>query len=291
MPEKLLFDTDIGSDIDDAVALAWLLANPECELVGITTVSGQPMERAMLASALCRAAGKDVPVVPGQERPLRVEPRQPVAQQSVALPRWEHQRSFPKQDAADFMAEVIASHPGEVTLLAVGPMTNVARLFQRRPESAEQLKQVVLMCGRFGKEQIGERAGEWNSYCDPHAAAVVFGTKVRRLVSLGLDVTMKVRLPADEVRRRFSAPILQPVLDMASEWFTRRPHITFHDPLAAVSVFHPDVCGYERGRVNVETEDGERIGETRWKADRSGPVEVGVTVDAERFFERYFGVF
>ena len=80
--EKVLFDTDIGSDIDDAVALAWLLANPRCELVGITTVSGQPLERAKLASALCRVAGADVPIVPGAATPLRVETRQPIAQQA-----------------------------------------------------------------------------------------------------------------------------------------------------------------------------------------------------------------
>ena len=64
---KVLFDTDIGSDIDDAVALAYLLAQPHCELMGITTVSGQPIERAKLASAICTAAAQDVRIVPGTE--------------------------------------------------------------------------------------------------------------------------------------------------------------------------------------------------------------------------------
>jgi inosine-uridine nucleoside N-ribohydrolase len=66
---KLLLDTDIGSDIDDAVCLAYLLAQPECELLGITTVSGEPEKRAMLASALCKAAGKEPPILPGAARP------------------------------------------------------------------------------------------------------------------------------------------------------------------------------------------------------------------------------
>jgi purine nucleosidase len=291
MPQKILFDTDIGSDIDDAVALAWLLANPECELVGITTVSGQPVERAKLASALCRVAGREAPIAPGAGRPLWVEPRQPLAQQAESLARWPHDESFPERDAADFMAEVIARNPGEVTLLAVGPMTNVARLLERHPGAAAQLKQVVLMAGRFGPEQIGGRAAEWNVYCDSHAAAAVFATKLPRLASLGLDVTMKVRMQADEVRRRFAAPLLRPVLDMAEEWFARRPQITFHDPLAAVSIFDDQLVQFERGHATVNLSPGDKEGEVTWKADKNGPMEVGVSVDPERFFERYFGVF
>lgn len=70
MSEKILLDTDIGSDIDDALCLAYLLAQPRCQLLGITTVSGQVEERARLASALCRHAGMDIPIFPGAEAPL-----------------------------------------------------------------------------------------------------------------------------------------------------------------------------------------------------------------------------
>jgi purine nucleosidase len=72
MTVKLLLDTDIGSDIDDAVCLAYLLRQPACELLGVTTVSGEPVQRAMIVSALCRAAGLDVPVLPGADDPLIV---------------------------------------------------------------------------------------------------------------------------------------------------------------------------------------------------------------------------
>jgi purine nucleosidase len=87
MSTKVLLDTDIGSDIDDAVCLAYLLAHPECDLLGITTVSGQPVERAQLASALCKVAGKDVPIYPGTADPLLIPQRQTRARQSAALPR------------------------------------------------------------------------------------------------------------------------------------------------------------------------------------------------------------
>ncbi len=291
MAEKILFDTDIGSDIDDAVALAWLLANPECDLVGITTVSGQPEVRARLASALCRAAGKDVPIVPGAARPLVVEARQPIAQQAPSLKRWEHDETFLSEDAIDFMADLIDSNPGEITLLAVGPMTNVARLFEHSPEVPKQLKKLVLMCGRFGPDQLGQRAAEWNVYCDPHAAEVVLNTETDRTLVHGLDVTTQVRMDADEVRNRFDAPLLQPVLDMAEEWFSRRPLITFHDPLAAVATFDESICSYERGFSTVSLDSGDEQGLTEWRADGGDNLEVAFEVDAEKFFERYFGMF
>ncbi len=291
MPEKVLFDTDIGSDIDDAVALAWLLANPECELVGITTVSGQPEVRAKLASVLCKVAGKEVRIVPGAADPRQVEPRQPVAQQAPSLERWPHDETFPSEDAVDFMADLITGNPGEITLLAVGPMTNVATLFERHPDVPMQLKQLVLMCGRFGPDQMGRGPYEWNVYCDPHAAEVVLNTETSRTLVHGLDITMQVQMQADEVRKRFSAPLLAPVLDMAEEWFSRRPLITFHDPLAAVAVFDETICGYERGFASVSTDDGDEQGVTDWRPDEKGPLEAGFKVDPERFFKRYFELF
>src|SRR5262245_50589217 len=122
MSTKVLLDTDIGSDIDDAVCLAYLLAQPECELLGITPVSGEAERRAMLASALCQVAGARIPIFPGAESPLLGPQRQPRAPEADALERWAHERAFPQGQAVEFMRQTIRAHPGEVTLLAIGPM-------------------------------------------------------------------------------------------------------------------------------------------------------------------------
>src|SRR5215207_7526723 len=114
MTTKLLLDTDIGSDIDDAVCLAYLLAQPECELLGITTVSGEPEQRAMLASALCRVVSRQVPIFPGAEAPLLGRQRQPRAPQASALTRWAHEERFPRGQAVEFLRQTIRAHPGEV---------------------------------------------------------------------------------------------------------------------------------------------------------------------------------
>lgn len=116
-PIKVLYDTDIGSDIDDAVALAYLLAEPRCELKGITTVSGQAYERAMLASALCQVAGKPaMPMYPGVEHPLLLQQQhQPAAPQMEALERWPHRTAFPQGEAIEFLRRTIRTHPGFMT--------------------------------------------------------------------------------------------------------------------------------------------------------------------------------
>src|SRR5215211_7025092 len=104
---KVLLDTDIGTDVDDAVALAYLLSHPDCELLGITTVTGEVEKRASLASILCQMAGKDIPIYPGADHPMRGEQRQPLAQQAVVLPRWSHKTDFPMGQAVDFLADAI----------------------------------------------------------------------------------------------------------------------------------------------------------------------------------------
>jgi purine nucleosidase len=220
-----------------------------------------------------------------------VRPRQPHARQSAVLPRWPHQTDFPADRAVDFLAETIEANPGEVTLLAIGPMTNVAVLFRRFPETARQLKRLALMIGRYGPEQIGTRPAEWNAYCDPHAAEDMFQANPNNLRASGLDVTTKVRMDASEVRRRFQVGLLRPVLDMAEVWFSEREHITFHDPLAAVTIFQPGICSFERGTVSVDTTDSDSQGTTRWESSHNGPHEVAVTVDSEQFFRAYFEVF
>ena len=293
MPEKVkvLFDTDIGSDIDDAVALAYLLSQPRCDLVGVTTATGEPIKRAEMASAVCRNAGQpDVPVHAGCPQALLIEMRQKAAPQADALGDWDRRRDFPANTAVAFMRQVIRDHPGEITLLAVGPMTNVGLLFATDPEIPALLKQVVLMCGRF----FTSMGGEWNAIGDPHATAIVYGngcqSRPPRHVSYGLDVTTRCMMDADECRQRFTADALKPVRDFAEVWFKRSGRICFHDPLAAACIFQPDLCEYREGRVTVAL-NRPTMGWTVFDPNADDkPHAVAAGVDADRFFEHYFDV-
>ena len=291
-PIPLLFDTDIGSDIDDAVALAYLLRQPRCELLGITTVTGEPDKRAALADAIAQAAGRgEVPVHVGLAAPLLAAPLQPQAAQAEVLAHRPHRAFGPRPTAIDFLRETIRARPGEITLLATGPFTNLAVLFALDPEIPALLKQLVVMGGVYYTRGYDRTNAEWNIRNDPHAAAIVFNAPVPRLVAVGLDVTMQCRMPSGEVRERFAqaGPPLDLVLDMAEVWFRHTPQITFHDPLAAALVFEPSLCTLERQRVEVELTSPRGQGQTYFDdAAPQKPHEIATGVDAAAFFRHYF---
>jgi len=254
----------------------------------VTTVTGEPHRRAEMASALCRHAGRpDVPVRAGCGEGLLTPMRQRECPQAVALGERDRQRAFEPNTALAFLRQTIRAHPGEVTLLAIGPLTNVGLLFAADPELGGLLRQLVLMCGCFFAPRP-----EWNAHGDVHATAITYGAgpqaRPPRHVSFGLDVTTQCRMPADECRRRFAAPALELVRDFAEVWFDRgREVITFHDPLAAAAIFQPDLCTYGAGQVSVAL-DGPAEGFTVFRQDPAGPHTVATDVDAERFFEHYF---
>ncbi len=289
MPTKVILDTDIGSDIDDAVALAYLLANPACDLLGITTVTGDTVARASLASVLCKIARRKVPIFPGRRESLIIEQKQPAVPQAAALARWDHDTHFPEAEAIDFLRRTIRANPGEVVLLGIGPMSNIAALCAADEEIPKLLKGLVLMCGNFLSAQPH---AEWNALVDPTATAIVYRAVPPYHRSIGLDVTTKVTMPADEVRQRFQASLLRPVLDFAEVWFQHTEKITFHDPLAAATIFDDSICGFEQGRVEVELKSDHAAGATLWypKAD-GGHHYVATTVQPTLFFEHFFGYF
>lgn len=287
---KVLLDTDIGTDVDDAVALAYLLSHPDCELLGITTVTGEANKRASLASVLCQAAGKEIPIYPGAEKPMQGEQRQLFAQQAAALPRWDHQADFPLNQAVDFLANTIRSHPGEVTLLTIGPLTNIGMLFSDHPDLPELLAGLVMMGGSFASDASANERVEWNMAGDPLASEVVYKAPVRLHRSLGLNVTQQVIMPAEAVREQFTAPLLKPVVDMAEIWFAQfYPSITFHDPLAAATIFEPDLCSYQQGTVQIDSVD--QPGRTIWQQqEHDGPHQVAMAVDVDRYFQHFFQI-
>jgi purine nucleosidase len=263
----VLLDTDIGNDIDDAICLEYLLRNASCDLLGVTTVTAGSLERAKLASALCMYAGRaDVPIVAGAQRPLEREPLQEPPISKVG--QWPHASDF-DTDALSFLSQTIRAHPHQVTLLAIGALTNVAQLFLADPSCVALLKSLVLMGGRYFSPKP-----EWNIRNDPEAAAVVFGAPVPHLRAVGLDVTHQVKVSAEEFRSHFSGPLL----DFAGPWLARRGETHFHDPLAAATIFRPGICGYQQGLVTLSNED------TVFTPDPSGPHEVAQTVDPPAFF-------
>ena len=148
-----------------------------------------------------------------------------VAQQARALTGMDYQENFTLGEAVPFMRQVIRQNPGEVILLSIGPLTNVAALFLVDEEIPSLLKGMVSMCGTFTHNRSGGLLKEWNAMLDPHASAVVYASRLPFHISIGLDVTLQVEKDTREVHQLFSRPGLQPVLDFARVWFEVK---TFH---------------------------------------------------------------
>ncbi len=167
----------------------------------------------------------------------------------------------------------------------------MAALFAADQAIPALLKGLTLMCGVFTNRLAGVGPLEWNAMLDPTATAIVYRAQPRLHRSVGLDVTCQVTLPASEVRQRFQTPLLKPVLDFAEVWFQQADRITFHDPLAAVTIFNADVCAFEPGRVEVELASPRLAGLTHWNPDPNGPHQAALSVVPQLFFNRYFSVF
>ncbi len=291
MAAKILLDTDIGTDIDDAICLTYLLANPKCELLGITTVTGEPEKRAMLASSLCLLAGKDIPIFPGVSSPLIIEQQQKIAQQTKSLEKWKHKKDFPNGKAIEFMRKTIRENPGEVTLLTIGPLTNIGLLFKVDEEIPSLLKGLVMMCGYFKHKVEGWNKLEWNAKGDYHASDIVYKANLKTHRSIGIDVTSQVTMNSQEFKDKFSKEIFKPLQDYAQHWYDYSQTVTFHDPLAAAVIFNDEICEFEKGNVSMELNDNENAGFTNWQTDENGKHEIAVNVNKEKFFEEYFSVF
>lgn len=297
---KILLDTDIGNNIDDALCLAYLLAQPRADVLGITTVGREPDLRARLARHLVAAAGADVPVVAGAGRPLVVQgPGRGVARRlwpwleddAPAQAALDDASAYPGEGVA-FLRQVAHAHPGEVVLVATGPLTNVGLLAALYPRVAAELRAVVTMSGVFLPTRKAIEPIESNARADPHGAALAYGAPVADLLAVGLDVTRLLARPAAEVAQRGKDKgWLEPLADSLEAWARDEKRVVFNDPLAAVSVFASEACTFVPGRVSIEL-GAVGCGTTHFaqEAAPSAPHRVGVRVREAAFFDHLYGV-
>lgn len=284
---RILFDTDPG--IDDAMALLMLARDARAELVGISTVFGNaPLDVTTAnALALCHRFGIDVSVARGAAQPLRRAPRPfPVQVHGRdglgdVQPRPRHDRRADARPAARFIVDMARRHAGELTLLAVGPLTNLASALMLDPELPRRVQRVVLMGGAFGTHGHAGNAtprAEANVFSDPHAAAAVFGA-AWPLTVVGLDVTHEVPMDtayldalADEggAEGRFLRRITRPY-----ERFHRGGGLYAHDASAVACALDASRFEVRRGAVRVLT-DGPAMGQTLLSPQGEHQVCVGV---------------
>lgn len=269
---KVIFDTDPG--VDDAIALCFALAHPEIELLGITTTFGNVRVHQAASNALylTSLAGRSIPVTQGVATPWVLAPGLPPAfihgdDGLGNLPRREPcAAALDPRSSAQFIVDTVRAHPHEVTLVAVGPLGNLALALKLAPDIAALVKQVIIMGGSVVEPGNVSPVAEANIWNDPHAADIVFGAQWPT-VMVGLDVTHQVvtRLSLFE---RLATHHRHPATDTllhAVQFYCHfysglhkhrfsAPGCFAHDLLAFVYLVRPDFFTTESGVVRVPTE-------------------------------------
>jgi purine nucleosidase len=282
-PEKIpvILDTDIGSDIDDAFALALIINSPEFDLLGVTTVSGDTQARARIAAKMLWEAGgkwRQVPVVAGAPGPKQNINQAPWAEGFVGP-------QLLKETAVDFLRSKFHRYPGQITLIAIGELTNVAAMIKADPLVAKKVKRIALMGGSVarGYEPGSPPEAEWNIKSNPAAAQVVFSSGIP-IIMAPLDVTAMLKLDAAGRRRIFSqnTPVTNSLAALYHLWNHETP--TLFDPMAVALVLDPTLCHTKELAIEVDEK-----GFTRVEDGKPINATVGMETDPAKFFELYLG--
>lgn len=289
---RIIIDTDIGSDIDDAMALALAMRSPEIKLEGVTTVYGNVDLRAKMAKKMLQFGKReDVHVYAGINNPLLNNREIWMAgHEGEGLLTEEEAIEYEDKHAVDFIIETVMNNPGEITLVTIGPLTNIAASIIREPKVAQNLKEIIMMGGvtRFGDTGPQMRLVEHNIVCDPEAASVVFRSGAP-IVMVGLDVTLKVIITEEERRRLHETgdPLNMALSRMMKRWFeyNNEQHTYMHDPLTVALVLDRSLVKTKKMKVHVEYDHRPQTGQTLAMLADDGNVDVCLDVEQGRFIE------
>ena len=279
--EKVIIDTDIGDDVDDAFALALAVKSPELRVLGVTTTFGDTETRAKIAARFLAEVGRaDIPVVAGKATATK----NPMSQRRYA--EGGHFAWSSHGEAADFLLEQIRKYPGEITLIAIGPLMNVGAAIENDAATFRKLKRVVLMGGsvRRGYGDMGYTEPvppmpEWNILNDIPSAQKLFAAGVPLYV-MPLDST---QLKLDEVKRAslFSqgTAVTDQLAVLYHLWGQETP--TLFDPMTLVFALKPELCPVTGMHIRVD--------EKGFTREEPGAVNAQVCLDsnAEDFFRFY----
>lgn len=285
---RLWLDTDIGTDVDDALTLAYVLRHPEIELVGVSTVFGDVALRTRMTHALLDCAGGStvpvvtglgVPITPGRSgRMFGHEGRGLLDDADPVIEVAEEPDADAKIDA---LAEALSSARADV-VLAIGPLTNLGAL----AVAGVRLPPLAIMGGKIADVMLPgmiPQVPEWNWYCDPVAVQQVLDVpRAEPARVVPAEVTFSTALTDDDLARLPSGDALcRALVPLCDEWLrlqrdmmkSPHPRVALHDPLTAVTLVEPDMCRFETRRIRVDDRGASEV------IDGAPNIEVATTVD------------
>jgi inosine-uridine nucleoside N-ribohydrolase len=283
--QKIIIDCDLGSDIDDAFALALVLASPEFEVLGVVMDHGLTDKRAQIACKMLYETGLDhIPVVVGRQTPNEVgKDKEP----GYYTDQFYWAEGFSKvkpvrKSAADFIIDNLRKYPGEIILFTVGPVPNISDVIKKDPEALTFAKHIYSMFGSFymGYDTGPNPDAEWNVRADIESAKLLVSSGAS-MTYAGLDITTFVKLEK-EMRLKLlmrQSPLTNALCALYSLWGQETP--TLYDVVAVGMVLWPELFTTRRAHVRV-TDDGFTVIDESQEPN----CEVGKTIDKQEFLNR-----
>jgi purine nucleosidase len=288
--QKVILDTDIGDDFDDANALGLLLASPEIELIGVVMDYGNTPERAKVACRFLHEVGRDdIPVVVGRMTDDEF------TRANFYTKQFHWGEGFDKcrpiaQPAADFIIEQLYKHPHEIILMTIAPVTNFKDVLEKDPHALKLAKKVVSMFGAFykGYGPNTPPCAEWNSKADAPASQL-FAASGADITYVGLDVTIDVRLRREHIQQFAyrNSPMTNAILALftLSSIERKDPEPIIYDSVSVAFVLWPELFKTRKAFVRVDDEGHTIIDESKEPNCR-----IAMEFDQAKFFERYMNL-
>lgn len=273
----IILDTDIGSDVDDALALALILGSQEAELLGITTVYGDTLLRSRLAKRYGKLAGRDIPVHQGLGCPQ--------SGKEVWWPGHEgtlhdglESEAVENEGGVPFLVRRASEEPGKIDVIAIGPLTNIAAAIQLDPAFEGNVRHLWIMGGGFGMDEA-----EHNFRSDDTAAQIVFNSKLNITVT-GLEVTRQVEMRKEQLALIAAAGPLGHALDAdIRQWwaFWNEEWNVPHDPITVLTLLRPDLFSFSLpGQVSI-AQEGASAGHSTFTPSPEGTVRLVTNINSE----------
>jgi purine nucleosidase/pyrimidine-specific ribonucleoside hydrolase len=294
---KVILDTDIGDDIDDSFALLLLLKSNAFDVLGVTTVFRNTEKRGLMAKQLIKSLGYDVEVYPGINNPLKakiddliqenIRKKEVLDENGLYLiPQFDESmrnETISDINAVDFIISQVHKYPHEVTLIPIGPLTNIASAIKKDPTIIPLIKEIRIMGGGYGLDW-----GEWNIFCDPEAADIVYSSNVN-LHAVGFNVTIQTGLTPQDVEdlKNSNSPTIKLVYKAMMKWFSHYEFTTpvMHDPLTVASLLDETILTFKEENMKVDLINVR--GKTYVDNELGSKVYVATEVDKTKFFNLF----
>ena len=295
--KKVILDTDIGDDIDDSFALLLLLESHKFNCLGVTTVFRNSLKRAKMAKQLIRSLGYDIKVYRGIDDPLKQNIDHLISKEIKEKEKYDEDGKyiFPQYDksmenekvedenAVDFIIRMIHLYPHEVTLIPIGPLTNIASAIKKDPTIVPLIKEIRLMGAGLNLNFV-----ERNIFCDPDAAKIVFSSNINKIVAVTINVTSLTSLTEEEVNslKNNNSKAIKLVYEAMMKWIKHNEFSSpvMHDPLTVASLIDESIINTQLCHLDV---DLSKDGYTFINDNCPNNVYVSTSLNKEKFFKLF----